>query len=58
MTRSMSTETSIKAMSEDGTLVAQTSTNPYDVLAMEEDSVELEEETEDAEMTIEKRFLP
>jgi len=42
MTCSISTETSIKAMSEDGMLVAQTLTNPYDVLAMEEDSVELE----------------
>jgi len=38
-------------------LVVHTLTNPYDVLAMEEDSVELEEETEDAEMTVEKRFL-
>jgi len=43
---------SIMAISKDGMLLVKTSTNPYDVLAMEEDSVEFEEEMEDAEMIV------
>jgi len=52
----MSTKTSIEAMIEDGMPVAQTSTNPYDVLAMEEDSVDIDEGKEDAEMAMENHF--
>jgi len=45
----------MEEMSMDGTLQMETSTNPYDVLAMEEESTE---ETEDAEMEAMKRASP
>jgi len=51
----MATDGSMEGMSVDGTSQTETFTNPYDVLAMEEESMD---EMEDAEMESMKRASP